>query len=274
MIVRGALGIDPNSAQASVALDPLPQILQGIPLHYRTIRLVLDRPGLIRNPTSCEPARITATVTAAGGASTNLGNRFQAADCTALSFRPDIDVRFSDPARNAHPQIDVELDPRGADANLAAASFTLPAGELLDFHRIRALCARGLAPEQCPRASRLGYAHLLSPMLPEPLKGTIYLRAPSHRYPDLIAELRGGGVRVLVHGRTAAAPDGRLRVIFTRLPDLPLTRASFTLAGGRGGIIVNSEALCARSLRAGVNLSGHNGKRRRLRPEIGLRGHC
>jgi hypothetical protein len=275
VVLRAQITIDPATAQASIGIDDLPQILAGVPVRYRTIRLLLDRPGFIRNPTSCEPTEIAATARAADGTLANLASRFQVGDCAALGFRPAVTLHLSGGlGRNAHPQIGVDLVPRAAEANLAAATFTLPAGELLDFHRIRALCARALAPERCPGDSRLGQASLRSPLLPDPLRGPIYLRAPGHRYPDLVAKLHAGQVDVLLHGHTAAAPGGRLRVSFTGLPDLPLTRASITLAGGRSGIFVNSDALCARPRRATVSLSAHNGKRHQLRPAIRLRGRC
>jgi hypothetical protein len=273
--VRAAVSIDPRTAQATIRSDPLPRALEGIPIDYRTIHISLDRPGFIRNPTSCEPSRITATATSTEGTLANLSSPFRAVDCAALAFRPKLSLRLSGGlGRNAHPQIDIDLIPRAAEANLAAATFTLPAGELLDFHRIRVLCARGLAPEQCPRDARLGYARLFSPLLSEALQGPIHLRAPSHRFPDLVTELRGGGIHVLLHGHTAAAPGGRLRVRFSGLPDLPLTRASITLAGGRSGIFVNSDALCARPRHAAASLSAHSGKQLRLRPKVSLRGRC
>jgi len=176
--------------------------------------------------------------------------------------------------RNAHPQINVDLVPRPGDANPATATIALPPGELLDFHHIRALCARSQAPGQCPRASRIGYIRLRSPLLPDPLQGPIHLRTPSGRYPDLIADLRGpDGLHILLHGRTTAA-RGRLRLRFTRLPDLPLAKASITLTGGRRGIVVNSEALCGRTRRAAVSLGAHNRKLHRLQPSLRLGGRC
>jgi hypothetical protein len=275
VVIRGALELDPESGRGTIRLRSLPRIRQGIPVEYRTIRLLLDRSGLIRNPTSCEPTQITATATSADGTLANLASRFQVTNCAALAFKPKLSLRLSGGlGRNAHPRIDVDLAPHAAEANLAAATFTFPAGELLDFHHIRALCARDLAPEQCPRDSRLGYARLLSPLLSEALQGPIYLRAPSHRFPGLFAGLRAGGLHILLHGRTDAVPGGRLQVSFTELPDLPLTKASITLAGGRNGIFVNSEALCARPRHAAVSLSAHNGKQRRLRPLLRLAGRC
>lgn len=273
VVLRAPVRVDPDTAQVSVELDDLPQIRGGIPLHYRAIRIVLDRPGFVRNPTSCEPEGFDLTATAVSGAIATAGERFQAADCGALRFRPRLAVRLSGRlGRNGHPRVEASLAPRAGQANLKAAVLDLPSGELLDTRRIRALCARELAAASCPAKSRLGHATLRSPLLREPLKGPIYLREPSRRYPDLLAEVEGGGVRFVVHGRTGSAPGGRLRIRLDRLPDIPLSQASIVLAGGRRGIVVNSTGLCRRKPRARAALSAHNGRRATLRPAAKLAG--
>ncbi|HSJ76610.1 MAG TPA: hypothetical protein VK899_10580, partial [Gemmatimonadales bacterium] len=53
--VRVAVSVDPVTARVTAVSDPLPQILQGIPLRTRSIRLDLDRPGFTLNPTNCDP---------------------------------------------------------------------------------------------------------------------------------------------------------------------------------------------------------------------------
>src|SRR4029077_6661598 len=137
----------------------------------------------------------------------------------------------------------------------------------------RALCARQLAPERCPAASRLGYARLFSPLLDGPLEGPIYLREPNHPLPDLLADLRANGLHIVLYGHTTA-PGGRLRIGFPRLPDFPLAKAQFTLVGGRRGVVANSESLCRTSRRAQASLSAHNGRQHRARPSLRLHGHC
>ena len=273
VVLRAPVRIDPDTARLSVDLAELPQIRGGIPLHYRVIRLVLDRPGFVRNPTSCEPMRIELSATAAGGAGATGGARFQAADCAALGFRPRLGLRFAGAlGRNGHPRVEARLASRSGQANLAGATVNLPAGELLDTRHIRAICARDLPAARCPTASQLGSATVRSPLLPDPLRGPIFLRASSGRYPVLVAELEGGGVRILVHGRIASGRGGRLRVRLVGLPDLPLSKAAIALAGRRRGILVNSEALCGGHRRATVALRAHNGRRATLHPALKLAG--
>jgi hypothetical protein len=260
VVVRAAIRIDPETAQAQVDLDPLPQILGGVPLHYRSIRLVLDRPGFIRNPTSCAATAIIATATAATGATATAGSRFQAADCAALAFKPRVAVRLLGPShRGAHPGLRAVLAPRPADANLRRAALTLPGTELLDNRRIRAVCAPAdFAAKACPRGSAYGSATVWSPLLKRPLRGPVYLRGSNRRLPDLAASLEGElHIELAAH---LAAGRGRIRVGFDSIPDLPLTKVSLRLAGGRRGLLVNSGGLCRGAHRARVGLDAQSGK--------------
>ena len=265
----------PNTAQVSVDLRSVPADPAGDPdrLPPDPRQRSTGRASCSTRPTASESA-VASTIVSDQGAAVTPASRFQVGDCGGLRFKPRLALHLSGGlARNGHPALRAVLRARPDEAGLASASFALPAGELLDTHHIRALCGRKLAPERCPRTSRLGYARLWSPLLDRPLEGPIYLREPARGLPDLLADLRADRIRILLHGHTAA-PGGRLRVRFRALPDVPLSRAVFTLAGGRRGIVVNSEALCAGTRRARAALRAHNGKRRQLRPRLRLRGRC
>jgi hypothetical protein len=274
VLVRVAVSIDFSTGQVHAISDTLPTFVEGIPLELRDLRIVLDRPGFVINPTSCDAAAVSGTVEGEAQTSVHLSDRFQVGDCGRLGFKPRIRLRFGGlTGRNGHPDITVEVTPRAADANIASMSFTLPAGELLDPRHIRSLCGLALAVERCPPGSRLGYARLRSPLLGTSLKGPIYLRTPSGRLPDLVADLRGEGFHFLLHGYTAS-PPGRISIRFPSLPDLPLSRAVFKLPGGAHGIVVNSESVCSTSSPARVALSAHTGRRLELAPLPRVRGRC
>jgi hypothetical protein len=270
-LLRAPIFIDPRTAQATIKLEDLPQILAGIPLRYREIRLSLDRPGLLRNPTSCGPTQILGSALASNGELAKLRQPFQVADCGALPFRPRLALSLSgNLARNGHPSLRAALRADPGEAALASATFTLPPGELLDLHHVRALCPRDLTPEQCPAASRLGPARLWSPLADTPLEGPIYLREPNHGLPDLLANLQGGGVHIVLHGGTATV-GGRMQLRLDALPDIPLSRAVISIAGGRDGIFVNSRDLCATYAHAAAALSAHSGKRLLRHPRLRIR---
>ena len=274
IVQRVAIEVDPVTARVSLASDPLPAIVAGVPLEIRSLTVDVDRPGFIRNPTSCEPMAIAGSATTALGQTAPLSTRFQVGACAALAFRPKLSLRFSGAVgRNGHPGIRAVLRGNPDGAAPAAVGFALPAGELLDLRHVRGLCPRDLAPSDCPRDSRLGTLRLDSPFVDGPLEGPVHLQVPRHRLPGLTAELRSGRLRFVLRGRTTAA-RGRLGVRFGSLPDIPLSRAVLTLAGGRRGIVVNSRSLCSRPGAVSVTATAHNGKRRAMHVAPRLPGRC
>ncbi|HEX3242426.1 MAG TPA: hypothetical protein VHQ97_05050 [Solirubrobacterales bacterium] len=274
IVVRVAISIDPATGQVHLVSDPLPELVAGVPLELRDMRIMVDRPGFMINPTNCAATAVNGAVSDADGGSASVSDRFQVGDCAALPFRPRVKLGFSGPVlRNGHPKITVRLRSGIGDANLANAAFTLPPGELLDLHRIRALCGTDVPPERCPSASRLGYARLRSPLLEGSLEGPIYLREPAGRLPGIVVSLRSERFHLVLHGTTSAAA-GQVTVTFRHLPDIPLSAGRITFAGARRGIIVNSESLCAGPRRAGIALSGQSGVRLELRPRADVGGLC
>ncbi len=58
VVVRAAVSVDPHTARITVAADPLPTILQGVPLLVKKVNVSIDRPGFMFNPTSCDPLTV------------------------------------------------------------------------------------------------------------------------------------------------------------------------------------------------------------------------
>ena len=83
VVVRAALHVDPATAQINAVSDPIPTILQGIPLDVRSISLNLARPRFTLNPTSCDPMAITGSALSVFDQSAALSNPFQVGDCAA-----------------------------------------------------------------------------------------------------------------------------------------------------------------------------------------------
>ena len=72
VVVRAALRVNPESAQITAVSDPLPQILEGIPLRLRQILIELNRPDFTLNPTDCNPFSVNATASGDEAAEANL----------------------------------------------------------------------------------------------------------------------------------------------------------------------------------------------------------
>lgn len=272
VVVRQALHVDPTTAAVTAVSDPLPSILEGIPLRLRTVDIAIDRPGFTVNPTSCEQQRIAGTLSSTAGASHQSGVRFQVGDCASLRFGPKLSLRLKGGTqRAAHPQLRAVLRQPAGQANIDRVSVALPRSVFLEQAHIRTVCTRvQYAAGKCPPGSVYGYAQAFSPLLDEPLAGPVYLRSSDNQLPDLVAAL-DGQIEIDLVGRIDSVRGG-IRTTFASVPDAPVSRFVLQMKGGKKSLLVNSRDLCQGRHRATVKMTGQNGKRHNSAPV--LRSDC
>jgi hypothetical protein len=259
VVVRAALHLNPESAQVTAVSDPLPQILEGVPLRLRSILVNLDRPDFALNPTNCDPFSVESETLGDQGTAASASSHFQVSNCAGLPFAPKLSLKLTGGVRRrGHPAIHAVLRANPGEANIHSVSVTLPQGELLDNAHIGAVCTRpDFARGTCPASSLIGQAEISTPLLDQPLKGAVYLRSSKHELPDLALDL-SGQVDIEAVGRIDSV-KGRLRTRFESIPDVPISRVALDLAGGSKGLLANSETLCAKAKRASVKMVGQNG---------------
>ena len=268
VVTRAAVFIDPATARITTVSDPLPRILDGVPLRARYLQVGLDRPGFALNPTRCNPFSVGIQVFGDQGALADRLSHYQVANCSAMDYSPSLRLALTGGLETrGHPAIHALFKARPGDANTRRVVVTLPNGEQLDNAHIGTVCRRGeFATDSCPARSLVGHAVVTTPLLDEPLEGSVYLRASSHKLPDLVMDLEGQ-IEIELAGRVDAV-DGRLRTTFESVPDAPVTSLRFDLIGGSKGLLVNSEGLCGRSARAKVRMTGQNGDVVNVKPKL------
>lgn len=267
---RAALVVDPESVRVSVVSDPLPQILAGVPISYRDLRVLIDRPRFTLNPTSCAPQRVRGLAISTQASQALLSTPFQVAGCSALRLRPRLRMRLlGGTRRGAFPSLRATLTTPPGSANISRVQVLMPRSEFLEQAHIRTICTRvQFAADACPPGSVYGWARAITPLLDLPLEGPVYMRSSSHRLPDMVMDLRGQ-LRVVIVGRTDSV-RGAMRTTFENLHDAAARRFSVVLWGGRRGLFVNSRDLCARIYRARVRMEAHNGLVRDMRPPLAV----
>jgi hypothetical protein len=278
VVVRTALYVNPETAQIHAVSDPIPTILQGIPLDVRSITLRMSRPNFTLNPTSCNAMSFTGSALSVLGVSAPLSQRFQAVNCLALPFAPRLSFSLKGAAhRSAHPAFKAVLTARPGEANIARAQVTLPHSEFLDQGHLNNICTRvqfaeGSVPgEKCPAGSIYGHAKAWTPLLDRPLEGPVYLRSnPAHKLPDLVAALNGQ-IQIALAGRIDSVNGGGIRNTFEVVPDAPVSRFVLQMQGGTKGLLVNSTNICHGIHKATVLLDGQNGKTHDTEPVVRAR---
>jgi hypothetical protein len=271
VVVRAALHVDPTTAQITAESDQLPQILDGIPLRLRQIMINLDRSDFTINPTNCDRFSVGATIFGTQGATASLSTPFQVANCSGLSFGPKLALALKGGTTRAkNPALTATLTAAPGESNIGQVVVTMPHSLFLDQSHIGSPCTRPqFAANACPAKSELGSARAESPLLEKPLEGKVYLASGyGHKLPDVLVALKGQ-VDVNLDGIVTSV-KGRLRTSFKTVPDVPVSKFTLSLLGGRKGLLVNSANLCKGDQLATVEMTGQNNRRANTKPKISV----
>jgi len=285
VIVRSAIRVDPRTAQVSVdstGSDPIPHIIDGIPLHLRDIRVYLDRHELTLNPTSCDPFQTVSTLNGSAAPFTNpadaLGTAtvsFQVSNCSALKFTPRFGIKLKGKTKHSgYPKLIATARPRPGQANIGKAAVTLPASLFLAQNHIDTVCTKPrLEADNCPSGSIYGHATATTPLLGVPLSGPVYLATGyGHELPELVAAIEGQGIRILLEGEIDSKHGG-LRARFETIPDAPVSKFTMTLYGGpKHGLLQVAGDLCgSKAQPASARFTGQDNTGEALQPALGVR---
>jgi len=180
------------------------------------------------------------------------GHELALEGCDALDFSPQIGVRPESETADAPSGVGVDLrfpqneNPDGyAAAEPRKLVLELPpglslnpaAGDGLSSCSLEQIALGGSAEPTCSDSARIGSVTVNSPVVTEPLRGSIYLAAPQ-RNPFgsvfavyVVAE--GGGTTIKIPARIDADGEtGGLTVRLDELPQLPFSEISLRFDGG------------------------------------------
>jgi hypothetical protein len=268
VVTRVGIDVDPKTAQVTAKSDPLPQILEGVPIAYRAIDVDVDRPRFTLNPTNCRAMSVDGLLVSSQGALARPRSRFQASACGELGFKPKLALKMSGKtSRGAFPRLRATLTMPSHGANIRRAQVALPRSEFLEQGHIGTVCTRvQFAARACPAASVYGHARAITPLLDKPLAGRVYLRSSNHELPDLVVDLQGQ-IHLVLAARIDSVKGG-IRTTFNAVPDAPVRKFILTMKGGKRGLLVNSRNLCDGAGLATARFGGQNGKARDFRSRL------
>ena len=254
VVVRAGLYINPETTQVTVKSDPLPTILDGIPLDVRTIEVKMGRSDFTLNPTDCEKMSVGGEALSALGQSVALSNPFQVGGCEALGFKPGFKVSTSgktsrQDGASLHVTLTYPNAPQGSQANIKSVHVELPKALPSRLSTLNHACLESVfnqSPAGCPALSRVGSARAITPVLAVPLEGPAYF--VSHggaKFPELVVVLQGDGITIELHGETFISPAGITSSTFHSVPDQPITSFELTLPQGPDSALSANGNFCA-----------------------------
>ena len=288
-VVRSAIDVDPHTAQITIASNPLPTILKGIPLDVKTINVTIDREGFTFNPTNCEPSNVTGVATSDQAVTAPLTSRFQAANCANLPFKPKFAVSTkAKTSKAAGASLTVKVTSKGGpqpvggeEANIAKVDLQLPKALPARLTTLQKACTEAqfdTNPAGCPAASAIGYAKAITPVLDVPLVGPAFL--VSHggaAFPDVEFILQGQGVTVELDGKTQIK-KGITYSRFETVPDAPITSFETVLPQGPHSVLATNipakarGSLCGLSLTMPTTITAQSGAVIKQTTKIGVSG--
>jgi hypothetical protein len=278
VVVRAAVNVDPHTAALTVTSEPLPQILQGVPLNIRAVNVTMNRERFIFNPTNCNPHAVKAALTSSLGATVPVSTRFQATNCTSLAFKPRFTLTTSGKTSRARgASLDARLQvPVGLEANIARVKVELPKALPSRLTTLQKACTVQVFeanPAGCPSASLVGYAKASTPLLPVTLTGPAYFVSHGgEAFPSLIVVLQGYGVRVDLVGSTFISKQGVTSSTFATVPDVPVSTFELYLPEGPYSALAANGDLCRQRLRIGTEMVAQDGASIHEQTPIGITG--
>jgi hypothetical protein len=183
--------------------------------------------------------------------------------CDAVKFEPQISLTPSSNEADSPTGLDVDLtmpteglEKIGAvaQANLANSTVTLPVGMSVNPSLASGLGACSAAEiglgsnaeAECPESSRVGSVEVQTPLLDNPLQGTVYVAKQSDNpFGSLLALYlvfvsKRDGINIKVAGKVSPDPvTGQLTTSFEENPQAPISRLSLHLAGGERAPLIN-----------------------------------
>ena len=219
-----------------------PAALTGCPSHAEEKPLLtlptscpVNVPGLLIRADSWQnPAPGTPFTEEIGLNHDSLGHPVGITGCNRLDFSPSMTIRPQTTAANSPTGLEADLsvpqneDPNGlAEAHLRDATVTLPQGLVVNPSAAdgREACTPAQielneqTAAKCPDASKVGAVEAITPLLPDPLKGAVYLaQQEANPFSSLLAiyvVVEGDGVKVKLAGQVHADPvSGQLTTTF------------------------------------------------------------
>jgi hypothetical protein len=277
VVLRQGLYVDPHTAQATVRSDPLPTVIDGVPLDVRSVAVQIDGVGgnnkFIFNPTSCAPLAVTGTLSSTSGTDATVSSPFQAVNCASLKFEPGFVVSTEGKAgKAAGASLDAKLTypsaPEGTYANIRSVKVDLPKQLPARLTTLQKACLAATFeanPAGCPAPSVVGSAKAITPILTSPLAGPVYLVSHGNEaFPDVVIVLQGEGITMTLVGNTKVK-QGITSNTFKTIPDAPISSFELKLPEGPYSVLAAAGTgssrydLCGQTLALPTAITAQNG---------------
>ena len=287
VVVRASIAVDPHTAALTITSDPLPQVVDSVPIRLRRVIVDVDRPGFMFNATNCTPQRVEGALsglegfTGTHGSSVSVSSGYDPSGCTGLAFNPKFVVSTMGKTSKANgASLTATLSypgaSQGSEANIAKVTVDLPKQLPSRLTTLQKACTSAqfeANPAGCPAASFIGHASVITPLLPVPLTGpAIFVSHGGEAFPSLVVVLQGYGVTVDLVGSTFISRAGVTSTTFKTVPDTPFNTFALTLPEGPYSALAANGDLCTSKLAMPTVFVAQNGAEVHESTPVGVTG--
>jgi hypothetical protein len=265
--VMSRITVDETTAQASIASDPLPLFVKGVPSQIKALNVTVDRAGFTFNPTNCGSLEASGTLTGYGPggseATENVSTPYHPANCASLPFKPTVTVSTeANYSRVDGLGMKILVTSGQGQANIKKTKLVFPSSLPSRLTTIQKACPAAVFeanPASCPEGSVIGTGIAHTPVLKTPLTGPAYL--VSHggaAFPDAEFVLQSEGIKLVLDGKTNIS-KGITSSTFATVPDAPVETFEVTLPRGPHSAFSGYGNLCSKALKMPTEFGGQNG---------------
>jgi hypothetical protein len=283
--VLSTIAVNPSTAAVTVQSEPIPKILDGVPVQLKQLDVTVERPGGLAfqyNPSDCDPLSVAASLGGWEGAVAGINYPFNVGNCATLPFHPILEASTAGQASRVNgASLTVKVHSVGlGQANIAKVDLQLPKTLPSRQSTIKQACPEATFnanPATCDDGSVIGSATVHTPIFLNPLVGPGYLVSHGGAgFPDVEFVLQGEGIKLVLDGHT----DIKKGITYSRfesVPDAPFTSFDTVLPQGPHSALgaylpTGGYNLCGHSLSMPTTITGQNGVRIEQATKIALTG--
>ena len=255
----------------------VPTIVGGVPVRLKTLKVEVNRPSFIFNPTNCCALATESTLTSTFNATQGLSSPFQVGNCSALAFKPSFKTATSaKTSKLSGASLQVSLTQPAHEANMKSVFVELPKQLPSRLTTLQKACPEATFaanPVNCRAlGSEVGSATVVTPVLPGSLSGSAYLVSHGgEAFPDLDIVLEGDGVKVILTGNTKIT-KGITSSTFAAIPDVPVTSFVLNLPVGPHSALTAIGGLCLKPLLMPTTITAQSGAQVKQNTRISVSG--
>jgi hypothetical protein len=264
-VPRAKIEIDENTAAVTVTANPLPQTIDGVELRVRKINVHIDRPDFFLNPTDCEPATISSSISSAAAPAQQATPtaKFDVGGCRGLAFKPSLTAYTkSNTSKETGAALFVKVTQRPGEANIHKVEVQLPRAlpaRLTTLHHACTIQQFDKNRWACPKESFVGGGEARTPLLNVPLTGpAVLVSHAGASFPDVVFLLHADGIEIALDGHTQIK-DGITYSKFETVPDQPITSFEAKLPIGQHSVLAANGYLCTQTLTMPTTIVSQNG---------------